>query len=142
MSLYTPQAAAFLAPRLSPSAARLRSSLTFASASRGENNTIMRGLLLFGARRGFSTQQGVQRAATAAAATAPAAAAAAAPTAAAAAGAPQYRRVPFVREDISVVMQEVPDFKYYYIGEEKPSKNPYKDIPMHTPIFKPVSFIL
>lgn len=65
----------------------------------------------------------------------------AAPTAAAVAAGqqPQYRRVPFVREDLSLVMQEVPDFKYYYIGNEAPSAYPYKDVPMDQPILNPVS---
>lgn len=49
-------------------------------------------------------------------------------------GAPQYRRVPFVREDLSAVMREVPDFKYYYIGSENMSSYPYKDVPMDQPI--------
>ncbi|CDJ37319.1 mitochondrial-processing peptidase alpha subunit, putative [Eimeria tenella] len=66
----------------------------------------------------------------------------AAPTAAAVAAGqqPQYRRVPFVREDLSLVMQEVPDFKYYYIGNEAPSAYPYKDVPMDQPILNPDEF--
>ncbi|KAL8449283.1 hypothetical protein Emag_003667 [Eimeria magna] len=49
-------------------------------------------------------------------------------------GSPKYRKVPFVREDLSTVMEEVPDFKYYYIGNENASSYPYKNIPMDQPI--------
>lgn len=53
--------------------------------------------------------------------------------------APEYRRVPFVKEDLATVMNEVPDFRYYYIGNENASSYPYKDVPMHQPILDTVS---
>ena len=57
-------------------------------------------------------------------------------------GAPKYRHVPFVREDLAAVMREVPDFKYYYIGNENASSYPYKDVPMDRPILNTVSLRL
>lgn len=58
----------------------------------------------------------------------------AAPSQASSGQAPQYRRVPFVREDLAAVMREVPDFKYYYIGDANTSSYPYKDMPMDQPV--------
>lgn len=52
--------------------------------------------------------------------------------------APQYRRVPFVREEMSEVLREVPDVKYYFVGDAESSSNPFKDLPMKEPVFDSV----
>ncbi|OEH74548.1 mitochondrial-processing peptidase alpha [Cyclospora cayetanensis] len=80
--------------------------------------------------------QGIHATLTARRCLAVASAGASVPAAAAAAttGAPQYRRVPFVKEDLTAVMREVPDFKYYYIGSENASSYPYKNVPLDQPI--------
>lgn len=45
-------------------------------------------------------------------------------------GPERYRTVPFVKEELRAVIEEVPDVKYYYIGDEDPRPYPYKDIPI------------
>lgn len=45
-------------------------------------------------------------------------------------GPERFRTVPFVKEDLRSVIQEVPDVKYYYLGDEAPQPYPYKDIPV------------
>ena len=46
-----------------------------------------------------------------------------------AAGAPAWQTVPFKKEDMNAVMQEVPDFDYYHIGGAG-DENPYKNVTM------------
>lgn len=50
---------------------------------------------------------------------------------------PEYRRVPFVKEDMEKVMEEVPEFKYYYVGRENPKGNIYEGIPLDRSILQP-----
>lgn len=49
--------------------------------------------------------------------------------------APDFNIVPFQKENIEDVMNEVPEFKYYYIGNADAKDNPFKDIPQSCPIF-------
>ncbi|KEP64802.1 UNVERIFIED_CONTAM: peptidase M16, alpha subunit, putative [Hammondia hammondi] len=51
--------------------------------------------------------------------------------------APEYRRVPFVKEDMEKVMEEVPEFKYYYVGKENTKGNVYEGIPLDQSILEP-----
>lgn len=42
----------------------------------------------------------------------------------------KFNTVPFVKEPLRAVLEEVPDVKYYYIGDNDPKPYPYKDIPI------------
>eukprot|EP00916_Digyalum_oweni_P023547 GHVL01039075.1.p1 GENE.GHVL01039075.1~~GHVL01039075.1.p1 ORF type:complete len:530 (-),score=103.38 GHVL01039075.1:60-1649(-) len=42
----------------------------------------------------------------------------------------EYNKVPFIKEDLDAVYDEVPNIKYYYIGEEDPQEYPYLNTPM------------
>eukprot|EP00371_Babesia_bovis_P002869 XP_001611516.1 mitochondrial processing peptidase alpha subunit [Babesia bovis T2Bo] len=46
-----------------------------------------------------------------------------------------YEKVPFVDEDLERVMEEVPDFRFYYIGRDDGGRNPYSSIPMNEEIY-------
>ncbi|ORM42354.1 Mitochondrial-processing peptidase subunit alpha [Babesia sp. Xinjiang] len=48
---------------------------------------------------------------------------------------PAYVQVPFVEEDLERIMDEVPDFKFYYVGREDGRDNPYRKVPMTTSIY-------
>ncbi|GFE53019.1 mitochondrial processing peptidase alpha [Babesia ovis] len=48
---------------------------------------------------------------------------------------PAYEKVPFVDEDLERVMDEVPDFRFYYIGRDDGHSNPYRNIPMTEEIY-------
>ncbi|AFZ79081.1 mitochondrial processing peptidase alpha subunit, putative [Theileria equi strain WA] len=48
---------------------------------------------------------------------------------------PKFELVPFKKEDMNVIMSEVPDFKYYYIGNSDSKENPYMNVPLTTGIY-------
>lgn len=52
---------------------------------------------------------------------------------------PKYRSVPFLKEDIGKVLEEVPELKFYYTGEELGQENPYKEVPLDQPILPPTT---
>lgn len=45
-------------------------------------------------------------------------------------GPEKFKDVPFVKEELRSVIDEVPDVKYYYIGDADPEPYPYRDIPI------------
>lgn len=46
----------------------------------------------------------------------------------------RFRTVPFVKENLRSVIEEVPDVQYYYIGDPDPQGYPYREIPVDQPI--------
>ncbi|KAF8817879.1 putative peptidase M16, alpha subunit [Cardiosporidium cionae] len=42
----------------------------------------------------------------------------------------EFRTVPFVREDLQNIVDEVPEFKFYYLGDEETHTNIYASIPL------------
>ncbi|GIX61681.1 mitochondrial processing peptidase alpha subunit, putative [Babesia caballi] len=48
---------------------------------------------------------------------------------------PAYLHVPFVEEDLERVMDEVPDFKFYYVGRSDGGDNPYRNVPLTQSIY-------
>lgn len=49
-------------------------------------------------------------------------------------GPERYRTIPFMKEDLRSVIEEVPDVPYYQIGEADPKEYPFKEIPVDHPI--------
>ncbi|GBE59270.1 mitochondrial processing peptidase alpha [Babesia ovata] len=48
---------------------------------------------------------------------------------------PAYVNVPFVEEDVEKIMEEVPDFKFYYVGRSDGGDNPYRKVPLTERIY-------
>lgn len=48
---------------------------------------------------------------------------------------PDYKQVPFLKEDLDSVLSEVPEFNFYYFGSNTDEDYPYKDVPMTEPIY-------
>eukprot|EP00922_Rhytidocystis_sp_ex-Travisia-forbesii_P009874 GHVS01014438.1.p1 GENE.GHVS01014438.1~~GHVS01014438.1.p1 ORF type:complete len:551 (+),score=81.78 GHVS01014438.1:67-1719(+) len=46
---------------------------------------------------------------------------------------PTYTPVKFVKEDLEKVIEEVPEFRYYILGEEDPKDNVFATVPLNEP---------